>query len=73
MNFNELIDLEQTCDAAFKTGENGVVEVKTTDERGVIIANRLTPTWLFKTGTSSVSLNWALSSTINATKYGPRH
>ena len=22
--------------------------MKTTDERGVIIANRLTPTWLFK-------------------------
>ena len=27
---------------------SSVVEVKTTDERGVIIANRLTPTWLFK-------------------------
>jgi hypothetical protein len=72
MNFNELIDLEQTCDAAFKTGENGVVEVKTTDERGVIIANRSTPTWLFKTGTSSVSLNSELSSTTNAIRYGPR-
>ena len=35
MNFNELIDLEQTCDAAFKTGENGVVEVKTTADRKV--------------------------------------
>jgi beta-phosphoglucomutase len=35
MNFNELIDLEQTCDAAFRAGDNGVMEVKTTADRKV--------------------------------------
>jgi hypothetical protein len=35
MNFNELIDLEQTCDAAFKTGANGVTKVKATADRKV--------------------------------------
>jgi beta-phosphoglucomutase-like phosphatase (HAD superfamily) len=35
MNFNELMELESTCDAVFKTGQQGVIEVKTTIDRKV--------------------------------------
>ena len=35
MGFNNRMDLEQICDAAFKSGDQGVAEVKTTADRKV--------------------------------------
>lgn len=35
MKFNDLIDLEQTCDNAFKVGVNGVESIQTTADRKV--------------------------------------
>ena len=38
-SLSELIDLEQTSDAAFKPGLNGVIAVKTTADRKVEFVN----------------------------------